>query len=170
MTTHSIHLRPITPRDEPFLYRVYASTREAELALTDWSLEQKEAFLRMQFRAQHRYYREHYTETDFALILVDGEAAGRLYLARWPQEIRIVDIALLPAWRNKGLGSRLIKEILQEAETAGLPVHIHVESFNPAQHLYYRLGFQKIADKGVYHLLEWAPPAASPVPEDDHAR
>lgn len=151
----TITFRPITNQDEPFLYRLYASSREAELALTDWEEEQKQSFLKMQFTAQHHYYQENYTNTSFDLILVDGCPAGRLYVARWPEEIRIVDIALLPAFRNKGIGSRLIEELLQEGAQQGLPVTIHVECFNPALRLYYRLGFQKIADKGIYHLLEW---------------
>lgn len=153
----TIKLCPIEADDKPFLYRLYASTREKELAVVDWSETQKDAFLHMQFEAQHKYYRQHYRETTFDLIVLDDEPVGRLYLARWPDEFRIVDIALLPEWRNQGIGSRLLQDILQEAQEAGLPVSIHVECFNPALHLYYRLGFKKIADKGVYYLLEKAP-------------
>lgn len=151
-----ITLRPIETEDEPFLYRLYASTREKELAIVDWTRAQKEAFLRMQFKAQHKHYQEHYRSTNFDLILLDGEPIGRLYLARWPKEFRIVDIALLPQWRRQGIGSRILRDILQEAQDAELPVRIHVECFNPALRLYYRLGFEKIADKGVYYLLEKA--------------
>lgn len=151
----TITFRPITAQDEPFLYRLYASTRQEELALTDWDEEQKQSFLKMQFAAQHEYYQENYTETSFDMILVDGCPAGRLYVARWPEEMRIVDIALLPEYRNSGIGSGLIRDLLREAAQERLPLRIHVECFNPALRLYYRLGFQKIADKGVYHLLEW---------------
>jgi ribosomal protein S18 acetylase RimI-like enzyme len=154
-TMPAITFRPITAEDEPFLYQLYASTRQEELALTDWSEEQKQSFLKMQFSAQHQYYQEHYEDTTFDLILVDGCAAGRLYVARWPEEIRIVDIALLPEWRKRGIGSGLIEALLQEGAERNLPVRIHVECFNPALRLYYRLGFRKIEDKGVYHLLQW---------------
>ena len=153
----SITIRSSTDQDEEFLYQLYASTREEELAVTDWDEAQKEAFLRMQFATQHRHYQEHYTQTSFDLILADGEPIGRLYLARWAGEYRIVDIALVPRWRKRGVGTALIKDVLAEAGKQGLPVSIHVECFNPAQHLYYRLGFEKIADKGVYHLLQWSP-------------
>src|SRR5690554_6059204 len=139
----TIKLRPIETNDEPFLYRLYASTREEELAIVDWNETQKDAFLRMQFEAQHKYYRQHYRQTAFDLIVFDDGSVGRLYLARWPDEFRIVDIALLPEWRNQGIGSRLLQDILQEAQETGLPVSIHVECFNPALHLYYRLGFKK---------------------------
>lgn len=152
-----ITLRPITPPDEAFLCRLYASTREDEMALVDWPETEKEAFLQMQFRAQHTYYMEHFRQAAFDLILLAGEPVGRLYLDRRAEEIRIIDIALLTEHRRKGIGGRLLKEILAEGESAGLPVRIHVERYNPALHLYYRLGFEKISDEGVYYLMEWRP-------------
>ncbi len=150
-----ITLRPITSDDLPFLYRVYAGTREAELALVDWDDAQKDAFLAQQFSAQHDYYQKHYTGTNCDIILVDGRAAGRLYVARWPEEIRIVDIALLPEYRNGGIGTWLITRILGEGREAGKPVRIHVERFNPARRLYDRLGFKPVEEVGVYYLMEW---------------
>jgi ribosomal protein S18 acetylase RimI-like enzyme len=155
--TPNVTLRPGEPDDEEFLYRVYASTREAELALVDWDAAQKAAFLRMQFAAQHQYYQEHYTGAAFQVILADGRPAGRLYVARWPDEIRIVDIALLPEYRNAGIGTALLRELLAEGAQAGKPVTIHVEQFNPALRLYARLGFTRIAERGVYYLMEWSP-------------
>ena len=100
-----ITLRPITLEDEGFLYRVYASTREEELAQTDWDDAQKEAFLKMQFYAQHKYYVEQFNKANFDVILLDDEAIGRLYLDRRKAELHILDIALLPAYRNRGIGS-----------------------------------------------------------------
>ncbi len=112
----------------------------------------------MQFAAQHKHYTENYTATSFDVITMAGMPIGTLYLARWPNEYRIVDIALLPEWQNQGIGKALLRQIMREATNHGLPVRIHVESFNPAQHLYYRLGFKKVVDKGVYYLLEWTAP------------
>jgi ribosomal protein S18 acetylase RimI-like enzyme len=150
-------LRPIAADDMELLYQIYASTREEELAQVSWGDGQKEAFLRMQFEAQHRYYQENYSNAQFQLILVDGEPAGRLYLDRRAAEIRIVDIALLPPWRNRGIGTALLKGILAEGERAGLPITIHVECFNPALRLYERLGFRKVEDRGVYYFMEKPP-------------
>ena len=155
----SIGLRPIQAGDEAFLYQVYSSTRQEELAPVPWTEARKEAFLRMQFNAQHRYYQEHYSDAAFQVILLDGEPAGRLYVARRPEEILIVDIALLPEHRNAGIGTSLLTELLAEGEKAGKPVRIHVERFNPALRLYERLDFRQIADRGVYFLLEWSPSA-----------
>ena len=152
-----ITLRPIGPGDEPWLSRIYASTREEELAQVAWEPGQREAFLALQFAAQHQYYQEVYPRADYRLILRDGQPAGRLYVNHGADEIRIVDIALLPEHRNRGLGTRLLRELLAEADAAGLPLTIHVERFNPALRLYARLGFRQLADKGVYLLLGRSP-------------
>ena len=152
----SVILRPVDAGDRPFLYRVYASTREEELAMTGWDAAQRTAFLEMQFAAQDRYYKEHYPDTTFQVIFCDDQPAGRLYVARWPDEIRVVDIALLPEFRNAGIGTSLLKALQAEAAGAGKPVRIHVERFNPALRLYARRGFRQVADHGVYLLLEWS--------------
>jgi ribosomal protein S18 acetylase RimI-like enzyme len=150
-------LRPITPADSQFLLQVYSSTREEELAQVAWQPGQKEAFLQMQFSAQHEHYQQHYIATSYDVILVDGAPAGRLYLARWAAEYRIVDIALLPEFRGRGVGSALLQLIIAEAASHGLPVSIHVEQFNPALRWYKRLGFQHVSEHGVYYLLRRAP-------------
>ncbi|HEU4389368.1 MAG TPA: GNAT family N-acetyltransferase [Blastocatellia bacterium] len=150
-----VTLRSITPEDMPFLLEVYSSSRAEELTQTDWDDEQKAAFLKMQFEAQHAYYQENYKGTSFDVILIDGQPAGRLYVARLKDEIRIVDIALLQHWRSRGTGTALIKELFAEASAAGKPLRIHVEKFNPALRLYERLGFKAIADRGVYWFMEW---------------
>ncbi len=153
----AVGLRPAGEGDTAFLRGVYRSTREDELALTGWDEGQKDAFVEMQFDAQHRYYAEHYADASFDVVLVDGEAVGRLYVARWPQEIRIVDIALLPEYRNRGVGSCLLQDILAEGAQRATRVTIHVERFSRALRLYERLGFSPVADRGVYLLLEWRP-------------
>jgi ribosomal protein S18 acetylase RimI-like enzyme len=135
-------LRPATAEDAGFLYRVYASTREEELAATPWSAEQKEAFLRMQFAAQDEHYRAHYTGASYDIILVDGAPAGRLYVYRTPREIRVMDIALLPEFRRRGVGERVFRDLFAEADDRRQVVSIHVEYYNVARRLYERLGFR----------------------------
>jgi ribosomal protein S18 acetylase RimI-like enzyme len=155
--TYFIGFRPVSEDDLEFLYRVYASTREEELAVVDWTPEQKEAFLRMQFNLQHKSYMENCPNQDFSIIFYEGKPAGRLYLSRTSKEIRIVDIALLPEFRRKSIGTTILKDILREGAEKGLPVSIHVEHFNPALRLYERLGFKQVHDQGVYYLMEWSP-------------
>lgn len=156
---NDITLRPVEPGDEELLYRIYASTRQEELARTGWPEEQRASFLRMQFDAQSRYYREHYAEAEFSVIMADDRPVGRLYVARWPEEIRIVDIALLPERRNAGIGGALLDGLASEPEASGKPLSIHVERLNPALRLYGRLGFGVVEDKGVYLLMRRPPQA-----------
>jgi GNAT superfamily N-acetyltransferase len=148
-------LRPATPEDGRFLRAVYAATRADELALVPWSDEQKRTFTDMQFDAQDADYRRNYPDAQYSIIEVQGEPAGRLYVDRSEKEIRIIDIALLPEHRRAGIGTKLLRELQDEARTAGKVLTIHVEKFNPALRLYHRLGFQQIEDKGVYLFLEW---------------
>jgi ribosomal protein S18 acetylase RimI-like enzyme len=150
-----LRFRPFTEADLPFLARVYASTRQEELAVTDWSDTHKAAFLQHQFDAQHAHYQKYYRGSDFLVIQRGGVAIGRLYLARWASEHRIVDIALLPQHRGAGLGTALLRDLLDEAALAGKAVTIHVEKFNPALTLYRRLGFVAAGEEGVYDLMRW---------------
>ena len=153
-----VTFRPIAPDDMDFLLRVYCSTREEELAMVvDWTAEQKDAFVRHQFDAQHSWYRDHYEGAQFEVVLIDGVPAGRLYVHRRNREIRLVDITLLPEFRKGGVGTSLLKDLLAEGEAAGKPVTIHVEVFNPAMRLYERLGFSPIEERGPYRLMEWRP-------------
>lgn len=151
----SLRLRPITPTDEEFLARVYASSRAEELAVTGWPEELKADFCRRQFDAQSAYYAENYADAAFQIIERDSWPVGRLYVARWEKEIRIVDITLLPEFRDSGIGTKLLRDLQKEARDARKSLTIHVERFNRALALYKRLGFDQVDDKGVYLLMEW---------------
>lgn len=157
MANIAFKLRPAVPSDGAFLFSVYASTRTEEMSLVDWSQEQKDAFLLSQFIAQDRYYRENYPGAEFSVILLGEKPAGRLYIHRRKDEIRIMDITLLPDFRGLGIGTALLRQVIEEGSTKNLPVTIHVERFNPALHLYERLGFRLAEDKGVYYFMKWSP-------------
>ena len=156
-TAVEISLRAAGPGDAEVLYRIYASTREEELAVVPWDAPAKEAFLRMQFAAQDTYYHANFPQASYDLIMTGEQVLGRLYVHRGEMAWNVIDIALLPEHRGKGIGSRLMMEILAEAGAAAKPVEIHVERFNPALRLYDRLGFRQVADQGVYLQLEWTP-------------
>ena len=155
-------LRSITPDDAEFLSILYASTRADEMAIVDWTDTQKAEFLQQQFDAQHAYYQAQFPDAAYDIVLLDGESIGRLYVDRREDEIRLIDIALLPEHRGGGLGTAILKEILAEGASVRKLVRIHVEQFNPAMRLYERLGFEKIEEQGVYHLMEWTPETESP--------
>jgi ribosomal protein S18 acetylase RimI-like enzyme len=140
---------------------VYASSRADEMRLVPWPPEQIEAFLHSQFELQHREYTRNYPDASFEVLVVDGADAGRLYVRRADDEVHVIDIALLPEFRRRGIGGALLRELMDEATAAGTPVSIYVEENNPAQSLYRRLGFQPVAKQGIYELMEWRPPGAA---------
>lgn len=126
--------------------------------IVDWTERQKEAFLRFQFQAQHSHYRVHYPDAHYDIIVEDCEDVGRLYVAAMPGEIRLMDIALVPERRGRGLGGALVGMLLEEAERAGKSVSLCVEEHNPARRLYERMGFIEVGELGLYKLMRWAPP------------
>ncbi|HEY7281680.1 MAG TPA: GNAT family N-acetyltransferase [Actinomycetota bacterium] len=153
-TEQVARLRPATEGDREFLVRVYWSTRSEELALTCWPQAETDEFVRMQFDLQDRHYRTAFPDAERSIVEIDGHPVGRLYVQRVDREIRILDIALLPRFRRRGIGGGLLADLVDEGSRSGRPVRIHVEARNPAISLYKRLGFVRVADEGVYHLME----------------
>ena len=150
-----MNVRPANPDDEAFLYELYSSTRADEL--TAWGLDesQQKSFLELQFRARQRHYEIAFSGADHKIVLCEDLPIGRILIYRSRNEIRLVDIALLPEYRQAGLGTSLIRELLVESEETSKPVTLHVERQNPAARLYKRLGFLKIEDAGGSDKMEW---------------
>lgn len=141
-----------------FLRELYISTRSEEVDLiASWSDEQKLQFLTQQFEAQYRFYHDQFPNATYEVILYAESLAGRLYHEERDDEIRIIDIALLPKFRNRQIGLLLMNEVMESASEKGKVVRIHVEKNNPALSFYLRLDFKPIADKGVYYLMQWKP-------------
>jgi ribosomal protein S18 acetylase RimI-like enzyme len=154
----SVALRTVVSEDKPFLLKVYAGTRADELAAVPWDQEQKRSFVKMQFDLQQRGYGDQFPAADHSIIILDGAAIGRIMVDRTSEdEIRGVDIALLPEYRKCGVGTYLIKELLSEAKIAGIPFRIEVEKFNQAAiRLYERLGFVRTGESFTHVAMEWA--------------
>jgi ribosomal protein S18 acetylase RimI-like enzyme len=155
----AVELRPADPADRDFFARVYASTRAEELAPVPWTDEQKSAFVAQQFAAQSHHYGLHYADAAYNVIVVDGAPAGRLIVDRTDEALLIVDITLLPQFRGRGVGTRLLEPLLEEASAAGRFVRIHVEQTNPAMSLYRRLGFEPVREVGIYLEMRRSPQA-----------
>ncbi len=154
MMAATVTFRLAEEKDSDFLSEVYASTRLEELQVTGWPQQQIDEFLRMQFEAQDTFYKQQFPDAHYQIVQYESQDAGRLYLDFREDEVRIVDIALLPEYRGKGLGTKLLNSIIDDAAEKQLNVRIHVEKNNPALNLYLRLGFEKTDDKGVYWLME----------------
>jgi len=154
---NGVSLRPALPADTAFLQAVYASTRADEMAIVDWTGEQKTAFCLMQYHAQATHYSTYYPQSETSIILQGEIPIGRLIVDRSGDALLLMDIALLPEHRKAGIGTALIGDLLTEARAAGRPVRLHVETFNPAQRLYARLGFIPLSVQGIYCEMEWRP-------------
>lgn len=154
----NVTLRPVGADDYDFLVELYGSTRAEELALVPWTTEQQQLFVRSQFAAQQDHYAKKYPAASHDIIVSDNRPVGRLYVARLDQEIRIIDITLLPAERNAGIGSYLIKQLLDEANRTAKITRIYVEEFNPSLRLFERLGFSPSEQHGIHLLMQFNPP------------
>src|SRR5262245_42542039 len=101
-TDMTVTLRPVRPEDSEFQFKLYASTRQAELQLLGWPAAQQEAFLRMQFSAQQNWYRSAYEKAKWEIVEVDGKPVGRLIVWNGDSAITLVDIALMTEQRGQG--------------------------------------------------------------------
>jgi ribosomal protein S18 acetylase RimI-like enzyme len=158
LSASAISLDPATSSDQEFFYRTFASTRAAEVALTGWSAEQQESFLRSQFEAQRRGYLMQTPDAQYWVIRQDGTAVGRLIVDRTPNDIHLIDIGLIPEFRRQGIGSALMAAIMQEGQQEQKAVRLFVERFNSAMHWYERFGFKVIGSGEIYLEMLWNPP------------
>src|SRR5690242_1979696 len=152
-----ISLREATPADEAFLLELYASTRNDELAALGWDDNQKQAFIKMQFVVRERTHRR----ADDRIIVLHERPIGRLMVDRNDATILLRDIALLPEYRNAGIGSSLIRDLMREASAVSKPIELHVVALSPAVRLYERLGFCRSESEGAYQAayleMKWVP-------------
>lgn len=156
----NITLRPAHSDDEKFLLSLYASTR-SELELLAWDNQQKLQFAAMQFNFQSQQYQATYPAADYSIVQKGQEPIGRLIVNRDQSEFVLVDISLLPAHRQQGIGTELIVALLREAQARELPVRLHVVVSNPAKQLYERLGFTIVSSDSVYCEMICAPPSGA---------
>jgi ribosomal protein S18 acetylase RimI-like enzyme len=157
----AITLRPLLPEDEQFLEEVYQSTRAEELAQIPWSEAQLKMFLKMQLKARDQSYRMHYPGLDDRIILFQDKKVGRLIVVRRDEDIRLADIALLPQFRNSGIGTSLVKDLMMEAKESGKPLRLQVEILNEqARRLYERLGFATTGETVTHFPMEYSQSAS----------
>jgi ribosomal protein S18 acetylase RimI-like enzyme len=155
----AFELRPATPEDYEELLAVYASTRADELAqVAWWDDNQKLAFCRMQYDAQKADYDGRFPDTQYDLILLEGRTAGRIWIGRDAEEIHMLDISLLPWAQGRGIGTALIRQLIEEARASGRRLRHTVFVMNEgARRLYERLGFVVFEEVGPYLYMEWRP-------------
>lgn len=154
----ALFLRAATPADRTFLRKVFVSTRFDEFVSSGMGVAQIDTLLAEQFELQDTYYRRHYPGARFDVVMNRGEPVGRLYHHWGEVELRIIDIALMPAQRGAKIGTRIMNALIARAASRGLPATLYVEAVNPVKSLYKRLGFRKMGENGIYE--QWHREAA----------
>ncbi|XSG75248.1 GNAT family N-acetyltransferase [Herpetosiphon llansteffanensis] len=153
-----LSLRAATPKDESLLLNLYASTRAAEMARVDWDDLRKAEFISMQYHAQHTHYLQHYPNASFQIIQHKQQAIGDWYTFQSSSLMRVLDITLLPAFRGRGIGSKLLGLFLAQAKASQRPVRLYVYKENLRVSAWYkRLGFQAVGGLSMYTEMEWRP-------------
>ncbi|MCS4306608.1 ribosomal protein S18 acetylase RimI-like enzyme [Rheinheimera pacifica] len=154
-----LSVRPATAKDTVFLESLYQSTRD-DLSFLDAPEEQKAELMEMQFRAQTQGYGDAYPNAMYFIIEKHQEAIGKATLDFGPNEVRLIDLALIPAARGKGLGAAVVQAFQQASAAVAVPMTLTVLQENTAAKvLYQRLGFVTTAIQQPYELMIWYPPA-----------
>jgi GNAT superfamily N-acetyltransferase len=113
----------------------------------------------MQFDAQCRSYRAGFPDATDRIICLDGAAIGRILIAQNATTTRLIDIALLEVYRNRGIGTVLLRQLLQECEMQGRALRLQVLQGNRAIRFYQRLGFVQASADPMYAQMEWTAPS-----------
>ncbi|NEN85681.1 GNAT family N-acetyltransferase [Paenibacillus elgii] len=142
--------------DQAFLYELYRSTRIEEVSAWGWGDGELDAFLRMQFDLRQRSYALQYPLAQHGIILQNGVRVGGIILQETPHEIRLIDVSLVPEYRDGGIGTALLKRLQETAAARGKPIRLHVIRSNAAVSLYERLGFRLAEGDGIYAAMEWS--------------
>ena len=150
-------VRPCGDGDEKFLFALFMSVRMDEFAALNWPPAQLEPLLRIQFSAQSQSYASTFPHAAHEIICSGGEPVGRMITDDTPEAMRLVDIALIPECRSRGIGDALVRELQARCAVHRRPLRLHVAKTNRAMRLYERLGFIATDETEVYRLMEWNP-------------
>ena len=140
-------LRPATPDDYDFLYdlnRLALGEYVAEISGWDDEWEQQN-------------FRERFDPDLRQIIRVDGEDIGAFGFYADGDHVLLDYLAIVPECQRRGIGTRLIGSVVEEARKLGKPVRVQVLKTNPATELYERLGFVITGETERHFIMKWSP-------------
>ena len=151
------YVRPCVPSDDPFLYDVFATTWESEVAaLPNQNLAQH--VLRIQHIAQERRFASRFPGYQRFVVLADGRSAGRLYVLERGATLHVVDLTLMPELRSRGIGTTLLRDLLALATREDRSISMQLGRRNRrSTDFYASLGFRLVAVDDLDNHLEWSP-------------
>jgi ribosomal protein S18 acetylase RimI-like enzyme len=128
-----------------------------EFTTLNLSPAQLELLLRVQFSAQSQSYAAMFPQAAHEIICFGGEPVGHMITDNADEAMLLVDIALIPAYRGRGIGGALVRKLQAQCAVLRKPLRLHVARTNRAIQLYERLGFTATGETEVYRLMEWSP-------------
>ena len=153
-----IALRPETPADEAFRLALFRASRGPGWDRVGLPPDMLTMIMAQQFHAQTQGYRATYPDARLEIVTVEAVAVGRLATWRGADAVHLVDIALTPEWRGRGVGTTILGGLMDEARALNLPLTLQVARDNlAAQRLYHRLAFAATAADEAHFTLVWRP-------------
>lgn len=153
----TVDFRIIENKDTAFLNQLFHSSREWEFAQAAMEDSEKSHFLDVQFKLQSQGYAESFPNAIHRIITLNNQDIGRLIVDAQDDNLRVVDLSILPEFQGRGIGSDVMRGLMAEASGGKVPVRLHVARLSPAQKLYARLGFEITGVVGNHLALEWKP-------------
>lgn len=149
-----IQVRLMTEADEAFVYRLFSLVCDEQQGLAYLPESQREPLVQMQYRARAQSYKAAYPEAMYQIIEFEGQPAGYHVVAEQDEQIVLVDVAVLPEFRRRGICTHMLQMYRTKAQQEGKVSVLHVFKMNPAQHLYARLGFEIVQDCGMQWTMK----------------
>jgi len=147
-------LRCAQPADEPALRDLYRATRAPEFEAAGWPAAVIDTVCSRQYDWQQAHYRHTYPNLEGRVVVdTNGSVIAQTAVDRQPDAHRLVDFAVAPHCRGRGLGTRLLAGIIEDADAAGLPLVLTVAIGNPARRLYERHGFLIDSSTELHHHM-----------------
>lgn len=164
-TAHSevtnVQLRHAVAKDEDFLLQLYLATQPIETTNWNMSAAAREQLLQMQFRGRKLTYAAQYPDAEDLILCLNEEGeverrVGRHLVIRQEDAILGIDLAILPAYQNQGIGRLVLQGVQRQCAQEGLKFRLQVLHTNPARRLYDRLGFTMVSQDLLYAQMEWS--------------
>jgi ribosomal protein S18 acetylase RimI-like enzyme len=153
-----VRLRPEREGDRDFRYQLFCDSRQPEFALV-LPPDVFQQLMAHQFQAQTVSYRAQFPHARFDIIELDGRPIGRIVVDRPGNQLHLIDQAIVPELRGRGIGTAIMRALMDEAAARRVPVMLEVASSNdPSMRLYLRLGFVPTETTEPYIELAWTPP------------
>lgn len=150
-----IRLRKRSECDSAFLFQLFSQIKKVELHFDLFPEEISSRILQMQYNAWEEMVRTRYSGSDDFIIMFDSERVGRVQFSETAEELRIINISILPLFQGEGIGTEILRKLLTDATRKKLQATLEVDKSNPAINLYRRLGFTEYQDGQLKTLMKY---------------